>query len=81
MSTHKSTVPIDDNLISSIGIAADFSQQQEEERHYRIVVTLANVTWLIEKMTVSKQFTPEQQEALKQLLSNAQAYQDQEVPN
>ena len=77
MSTRKPVVSIDDDLLSLIEIAADFSQQQERDRHTRIVGALASIKWLIEKMSVSKQFTPEQQEALRRLLRDAQAYQDQ----
>ncbi len=77
MSAKKKTVPIDDELLGRINIADHNSGADLADRYDRMIVVIANYRWLIGKMAASKQFTDEQQLALKQLIASLDAYQRQ----
>jgi hypothetical protein len=75
----KKTVPVDDNLLSHLHTAADFEMHGPQQSiHDKHVVVAADLEWLIGKMATSKQFTPEQQEVLRQILTNAKQFKQRD---
>ena len=64
---------IDRYLVFDLQIAADF--ESHREKNNKDIVIASNLLWLVGKMSASPQFTPEQQEALRLILANAEQFQ------
>lgn len=75
MSQRKSTVPVDEDLVTHIQIAAmHLEDKQDYDRHSRFVVITTKYELLLKDMAASKQFTPEQQAELQRLIATSNEY-------